>query len=194
MVTSRLKKWNSKRFYSSLNTSFYPCPQKLPVCALCGIQGHIQRDCPGRHCPSCGLPSHCHRPCQEPPMWSQHCQRCRMTGHLSDVSLPIGHQGVSPERRLRKAGFTVKSLTSGNIWFRFKPFPKYHSELTWLDLICWAHIASFVSEEAWDLKRHLQCSWPQSSAYSIEYEERKCCTDKRKRHHQQRKKILSQIW
>ncbi|XP_076015687.1 zinc finger CCHC domain-containing protein 7-like [Genypterus blacodes] len=59
--------------------------KKLPTCTLCGIQGHIQRNCPGRNCPNCGLPSHGRRPCQEPPLWSQHCQRCGMMGHLSDA-------------------------------------------------------------------------------------------------------------
>ncbi|XP_029918699.1 zinc finger CCHC domain-containing protein 7-like isoform X2 [Myripristis murdjan] len=62
-----------------------PIRKKCRTCVLCGIQGHIQRDCPGRHCPTCGLPSHGLRPCREPPIWSQHCQRCGMTGHLSDA-------------------------------------------------------------------------------------------------------------
>ncbi|XP_042349353.1 zinc finger CCHC domain-containing protein 7-like isoform X2 [Plectropomus leopardus] len=48
-------------------------------------KGHIQRDCPGRPCPSCGLPSHGLRPCGRPPVWKQHCQRCGMSGHLSDA-------------------------------------------------------------------------------------------------------------
>ncbi|XP_070692473.1 zinc finger CCHC domain-containing protein 7-like [Pempheris klunzingeri] len=59
--------------------------RKCPICVLCGIQGHIQRDCPGRPCPSCGLPSHGFRPCERPPLWSQHCQRCGMSGHLFDA-------------------------------------------------------------------------------------------------------------
>ncbi|KAM9356694.1 uncharacterized protein ABDE67_004277 [Symphorus nematophorus] len=59
--------------------------KKCPTCVLCGIQGHIQRDCPGRPCPSCGLPSHGFRPCERPPLWNQHCQRCGVAGHLSDA-------------------------------------------------------------------------------------------------------------
>uniref|UniRef100_A0A671VR81 Zinc finger CCHC domain-containing protein 7 n=1 Tax=Sparus aurata TaxID=8175 RepID=A0A671VR81_SPAAU len=59
--------------------------KKCPICVLCGIQGHIQRDCPGRPCPSCGLPSHGFRPCERPPLWNQHCQRCGVAGHLSDA-------------------------------------------------------------------------------------------------------------
>ncbi|XP_070769538.1 zinc finger CCHC domain-containing protein 7-like [Enoplosus armatus] len=59
--------------------------KKCPTCVLCGIQGHIQRDCTGRPCPSCGLPSHGFTPCERPPVWNQHCQRCGMTGHLSDA-------------------------------------------------------------------------------------------------------------
>ncbi|XP_029297469.1 zinc finger CCHC domain-containing protein 7-like [Cottoperca gobio] len=59
--------------------------KKCPTCILCGIQGHIQRDCPGRRCPSCELPSHRLRPCERPPVWNQHCQRCGMLGHLSDA-------------------------------------------------------------------------------------------------------------
>lgn len=71
--------------------------QKYPTCILCGIRGHIQRDCPGRPCTSCGLPSHDLEPCEKPPVWKQHCQRCGMTGHLSDVSLCVSLQ-VSPLR------------------------------------------------------------------------------------------------
>ncbi|KAI9538836.1 hypothetical protein NQZ68_008912 [Dissostichus eleginoides] len=59
--------------------------RKCPTCILCGIQGHTQRDCPGRPCPSCGLPSHGLRRCERPPLWNQHCQRCGTSGHLSDV-------------------------------------------------------------------------------------------------------------
>lgn len=59
--------------------------KKCPTCILCGIQGHTQRDCPGRLCPSCGLPSHGLRPCERPPLWNQHCQRCGVTGHLADA-------------------------------------------------------------------------------------------------------------
>ncbi|XP_051276597.1 zinc finger CCHC domain-containing protein 7-like isoform X2 [Dicentrarchus labrax] len=59
--------------------------KKCPTCVLCGIQGHIQRDCPGRPCPSCGLRSHGFKPCERPPLWNQHCQRCGMAGHLSDA-------------------------------------------------------------------------------------------------------------
>ncbi|XP_035506426.2 zinc finger CCHC domain-containing protein 7-like [Scophthalmus maximus] len=58
--------------------------KKCPTCVLCGIQGHIQRDCPCRPCPICGLPLHGLRPCEKPPIWNQLCQRCGMTGHLSD--------------------------------------------------------------------------------------------------------------
>lgn len=61
--------------------------QKSPTCVLCGIQGHIQRDCPGRPCPHCGLTSHGLNPCRVPPVWKQHCQRCGAMGHLTDVSL-----------------------------------------------------------------------------------------------------------
>lgn len=62
--------------------------QKSPTCILCGIRGHIQRDCPGRPCPHCGLPSHGLDPCRVPPVWKQHCQRCGAMGHLTDVSQP----------------------------------------------------------------------------------------------------------
>lgn len=63
--------------------------QKSPTCVLCGMQGHTQRDCPGRPCTNCGLSSHNPNPCKVPPVWNQHCQRCGMTGHLSDVRSPI---------------------------------------------------------------------------------------------------------
>ncbi|XP_030594510.1 zinc finger CCHC domain-containing protein 7-like isoform X2 [Archocentrus centrarchus] len=59
--------------------------KKIPTCVLCGIQGHIQRKCPSRPCPRCGLPSHGLKPCEMPPVWNQHCLRCGMTGHLSDA-------------------------------------------------------------------------------------------------------------
>ncbi|XP_041800419.1 zinc finger CCHC domain-containing protein 7-like isoform X2 [Chelmon rostratus] len=59
--------------------------KKRPTCVLCGIRGHIHRDCPSRPCTNCGLPSHGFRPCERPPLWNQHCQRCGMAGHLSDV-------------------------------------------------------------------------------------------------------------
>ncbi|KAM8910128.1 zinc finger CCHC domain-containing protein 7-like isoform 2-T2 [Spinachia spinachia] len=59
--------------------------KKCPTCVLCGIQGHVQRHCEGRPCPNCGLPSHGHRPCERPQVWNQHCQRCGMSGHLSDT-------------------------------------------------------------------------------------------------------------
>ncbi|XP_034399202.1 zinc finger CCHC domain-containing protein 7-like isoform X2 [Cyclopterus lumpus] len=48
-------------------------------------KGHILRDCPGRPCPNCGLPSHGLRPCERPRVWNQYCQRCGMSGHLSDT-------------------------------------------------------------------------------------------------------------
>ncbi|XP_024285113.1 zinc finger CCHC domain-containing protein 7 isoform X1 [Oncorhynchus tshawytscha] len=60
-------------------------PRRRPTCVLCGLQGHVQRACPGRHCHSCGLPSHGYQPCPEPPFWNQHCHRCGMAGHLSDA-------------------------------------------------------------------------------------------------------------
>lgn len=65
------------------------CWQKYPICVLCGIQGHIQRKCPSRPCGRCGLPSHGLKPCDLPPVWNQHCLRCGMTGHLSDVSSQV---------------------------------------------------------------------------------------------------------
>ncbi|XP_067375501.1 zinc finger CCHC domain-containing protein 7-like isoform X3 [Channa argus] len=58
--------------------------KKYPTCILCGIRGHIQKVCPRRPCTSCGLLSHGFGPCENPPVWKQHCQRCGMTGHLSD--------------------------------------------------------------------------------------------------------------
>ncbi|KAM4555657.1 uncharacterized protein PAE49_014631 isoform 2-T2 [Odontesthes bonariensis] len=66
--------------------------KKGPTCVLCGIQGHTQKNCPGRPCSSCGLPSHGLSPCRLPPVWNQHCQRCRVTGHLSDVCPDIWRQ------------------------------------------------------------------------------------------------------
>ncbi|XP_063733412.1 zinc finger CCHC domain-containing protein 7-like isoform X2 [Eleginops maclovinus] len=63
--------------------------RKCPTCILCGIQGHTQRDCPGSPCSSCGLPSHGLRRCERPPLWNQHCQRCGMSGHLSDIRLEL---------------------------------------------------------------------------------------------------------
>uniref|UniRef100_A0A3P8SWQ2 Zinc finger CCHC domain-containing protein 7 n=1 Tax=Amphiprion percula TaxID=161767 RepID=A0A3P8SWQ2_AMPPE len=68
-----------------LAKSCYLYKKKRPPCVLCGMQGHLQRDCPNRPCPSCGLPSHGLRPCEMPPVWNQHCQRCGITGHLSDA-------------------------------------------------------------------------------------------------------------
>ncbi|XP_022616029.1 zinc finger CCHC domain-containing protein 7-like [Seriola dumerili] len=59
--------------------------KKCPTCVLCGVKGHIQKICPSRPCPSCGLPAHGLRLCEKPPVWNQHCQRCGMTGHLSDA-------------------------------------------------------------------------------------------------------------
>lgn len=59
--------------------------KKCPTCVLCGVQGHIQRDCPSRPCSTCGLPSHAFNPCRVPPVWKQHCQRCGVTGHMSDA-------------------------------------------------------------------------------------------------------------
>uniref|UniRef100_A0AAQ4PAR9 Zinc finger CCHC domain-containing protein 7 n=1 Tax=Gasterosteus aculeatus aculeatus TaxID=481459 RepID=A0AAQ4PAR9_GASAC len=59
--------------------------KKCPTCVLCGLQGHVQRHCGGRPCPSCGLPSHGRSPCERPQVWKQHCQRCGMSGHLSDT-------------------------------------------------------------------------------------------------------------
>ncbi|XP_030000954.1 zinc finger CCHC domain-containing protein 7-like isoform X2 [Sphaeramia orbicularis] len=63
------------------------CPiyKKCPTCVLCGVRGHNQRECLSRPCPRCGRPSHSLRPCEKPPVWNQHCQRCGMTGHLSDT-------------------------------------------------------------------------------------------------------------
>ncbi|XP_034546658.1 zinc finger CCHC domain-containing protein 7-like [Notolabrus celidotus] len=66
--------------------------KKCPTCILCGIKGHIQRDCPGRPCSSCGLPSHSSRPCERPPVWNQHCQRCGVAGHLSDACPDLWRQ------------------------------------------------------------------------------------------------------
>uniref|UniRef100_A0A3Q2QRP1 Zinc finger CCHC domain-containing protein 7 n=1 Tax=Fundulus heteroclitus TaxID=8078 RepID=A0A3Q2QRP1_FUNHE len=59
--------------------------KKCPTCVLCGVQGHGQRDCPSRPCSTCGLPSHAPMPCKVPPVWKQHCQRCGVTGHMSDA-------------------------------------------------------------------------------------------------------------
>ncbi|XP_040031060.2 zinc finger CCHC domain-containing protein 7 isoform X1 [Gasterosteus aculeatus] len=68
-----------------LAKSCYSQKQKCPTCVLCGLQGHVQRHCGGRPCPSCGLPSHGRSPCERPQVWKQHCQRCGMSGHLSDT-------------------------------------------------------------------------------------------------------------
>uniref|UniRef100_A0A665XG82 Zinc finger CCHC domain-containing protein 7 n=1 Tax=Echeneis naucrates TaxID=173247 RepID=A0A665XG82_ECHNA len=59
--------------------------KKCPTCILCGIKGHNQKDCPSRPCLSCGLPSHGLTPCENPPVWNQHCQRCGMIGHLCEA-------------------------------------------------------------------------------------------------------------
>lgn len=59
--------------------------RKCPVCVLCGIQGHLQRECPTRPCSRCGLLAHGARACDRPPVWHQHCQRCGIMGHLSDI-------------------------------------------------------------------------------------------------------------
>ncbi|XP_029021866.1 zinc finger CCHC domain-containing protein 7-like [Betta splendens] len=60
-------------------TNRYYYHQKSSTCIFCGIQGHRHRDCPERSERMsrllCGLP----------PLWNQHCQRCCMTGHLSDA-------------------------------------------------------------------------------------------------------------
>ncbi|KAM9740664.1 uncharacterized protein ACNS7B_012007 isoform 2-T2 [Menidia menidia] len=66
--------------------------KKSPVCVLCGIRGHVQKNCPGRPCSSCGLPSHGPGPCRVPPVWRQYCHRCQMTGHLSDACPDIWRQ------------------------------------------------------------------------------------------------------
>ncbi|KAG7230376.1 hypothetical protein INR49_024482 [Caranx melampygus] len=63
--------------------------KRSPTCVLCGVKGHVQRDCPSRPCPSCGLPAHGLKLCEKPPLWNQHCQRCGMTGHLSDIRLEV---------------------------------------------------------------------------------------------------------
>ncbi|XP_072251740.1 zinc finger CCHC domain-containing protein 7-like [Leuresthes tenuis] len=88
--------------------------KKGPTCVLCGIQGHIQKNCPGRPCSSCGLPSHGLSPCRAPPVWNQHCQRCWVTGHLSDGCPDIWrqyHLTVTPEVPLRPT--TVCGLKHG---------------------------------------------------------------------------------
>ncbi|XP_033829652.1 zinc finger CCHC domain-containing protein 7-like [Periophthalmus magnuspinnatus] len=59
--------------------------KKCPVCVLCGIQGHLQKECPSRPCSKCGLLSHASRACDRLPVWNQHCQRCGLMGHLSDI-------------------------------------------------------------------------------------------------------------
>ncbi|KAJ0044188.1 hypothetical protein NL108_005176 [Boleophthalmus pectinirostris] len=59
--------------------------KKYAVCVLCGIQGHLQIECPNRPCSRCGLLSHGSRACDRQPVWNQHCQRCSLMGHLSDV-------------------------------------------------------------------------------------------------------------
>lgn len=59
--------------------------RRRPVCVLCGINGHLQKECPSRPCSRCGLLAHGVTACDRPPVWHQHCQRCGMTGHLSDI-------------------------------------------------------------------------------------------------------------
>uniref|UniRef100_A0A3Q0REU0 Zinc finger CCHC domain-containing protein 7 n=1 Tax=Amphilophus citrinellus TaxID=61819 RepID=A0A3Q0REU0_AMPCI len=79
-----LRKDHITHLYILIKSVLSLCQQKIPTCVLCGIQGHIQRKCPSRPCPRCGLPSHGLKPCEMPPVWNQHCLRCGMTGHLSD--------------------------------------------------------------------------------------------------------------
>ncbi|KAL0974212.1 hypothetical protein UPYG_G00217150 [Umbra pygmaea] len=59
--------------------------RRQPACVLCGLHGHVLRDCLSRHCSSCGLPSHGYQPCSVPAFWNQHCLRCGMIGHLLDA-------------------------------------------------------------------------------------------------------------
>lgn len=60
--------------------------QKLPCCSLCGLQGHLLRTCPNRHCSNCLLPGHTYDDCLERAYWHKRCHRCGMTGHFFDVS------------------------------------------------------------------------------------------------------------
>uniref|UniRef100_A0A8C6TZ62 Zinc finger CCHC domain-containing protein 7 n=1 Tax=Neogobius melanostomus TaxID=47308 RepID=A0A8C6TZ62_9GOBI len=59
--------------------------RKYPICVLCGIQGHLQKECPTQTCSRCGLLAHGARACDRPPVWHQHCQRCGIMGHLLDI-------------------------------------------------------------------------------------------------------------
>ncbi|XP_028315833.1 zinc finger CCHC domain-containing protein 7-like isoform X2 [Gouania willdenowi] len=59
--------------------------KKSLTCSLCGTGGHIHRSCPRLHCPICGRHQHGRSACEVPAVWKQQCQRCKMTGHLSDV-------------------------------------------------------------------------------------------------------------
>ncbi|XP_013862092.1 zinc finger CCHC domain-containing protein 7 isoform X2 [Austrofundulus limnaeus] len=64
----------------------YVCNKTGHLAKYCTSQkGHIQRDCPRRPCPHCGLTSHGLDPCRVPPVWKQHCQRCGTMGHLTDA-------------------------------------------------------------------------------------------------------------
>ncbi|KAF6726740.1 Zinc finger CCHC domain-containing protein 7 [Oryzias melastigma] len=86
--------------------------KKSPTCVLCGTQGHIQKNCPGRPCPDCGLPSHGVRPCGIPPVWNQHCRRCGMRGHLSFTCPDTWrqyHHTVKPGAPLRSKSVFRKS-------------------------------------------------------------------------------------
>lgn len=60
--------------------------QKMPCCSLCGLQGHLLRTCPNRHCYNCSLPGHTYDNCLEKARWHKCCHRCGMTGHFIDVS------------------------------------------------------------------------------------------------------------
>ncbi|CAH1794377.1 unnamed protein product [Owenia fusiformis] len=61
-----------------------PKPKKIAVCILCGLDGHLQRNCPNSLCLNCSLPGHIQRNCGAPQKSRYiECNRCHMYGHIN---------------------------------------------------------------------------------------------------------------
>ncbi|XP_060702548.1 zinc finger CCHC domain-containing protein 7 [Hemiscyllium ocellatum] len=69
-----------------------PSEKKLPVCCLCAVRGHHQRECLEKYCTNCNMPGHRFRNCIEKAHWKKHCRRCQMTGHNADACPEIWRQ------------------------------------------------------------------------------------------------------
>ncbi|GCC33207.1 hypothetical protein chiPu_0011675 [Chiloscyllium punctatum] len=69
-----------------------PSEKKLPVCCLCAVKGHHQKECLEKYCTNCNMPGHRFRNCTEKAYWKKHCRRCQMTGHNADACPEIWRQ------------------------------------------------------------------------------------------------------